>query len=156
MSPVFKQFVFLIFCAVLAKVEAGMPTEAREERIQKSGSLIKGRNAPLAKFFQKAFRFEAPVKKCIKDLRREDLYYATLNILEDFLLIYVSKKEGKIETAFINVPEFDNTNTFKYKIFANISNNDVKIEIRSKADSTKNLRNFEKRLRKRILLFAQK
>jgi hypothetical protein len=171
--------LFAFSAVSVANFEAGAPKDPVEEESERVGSIVKDKGALLYGVFnggkgaaggEKASQDKAPENEVneraqdsdrlrvtkpegVKAASRTDkLFDAALKVLGDFPLDIVDRSQGKIETVFMKVNDFDNTNTCTYKISIIIRNSkDLSVSVSSKEDSQARVRKHEEALKKRIL-----
>jgi hypothetical protein len=140
------------------------PVDCKEERIQKLGSIIKGKDSLLGGLFEKkSQKDEKPAESktvkpsgAEKTSRQEKLFDAAMEILKKFPLNKADRAGGNIETSLAKVSDFDSTMTCEYKINVGISDEgDLKVSVASKEDSKSRLKRHEESLKKQILQMAK-
>ncbi|MDR0942405.1 MAG: hypothetical protein LBM19_02185 [Holosporales bacterium] len=155
--------VVFITYATADDFKAEAPKDYKDKAKYGFGSLIKGKNAALRKYFDKKSdasseeKNEIKAEKTTKEVsKKEKLWHASLETLRDFPLELMDKKRWKIETEKVKVNQFDNTGECSYKIVITItSDTDVDVKATSNEDSKIRLKKHEETIKNKILAKAK-
>lgn len=161
----FGRSVFFACIALLTtgctnqKFKTEEPVDYKDNAKFGFGSLIKGEDATLRKYFLKnsTKENELTVEKVRADSSRDHIWNSALAILQDFPLEFMDKQSGKIETEKVRVKMFDTTETCTYKIRIKIINEkDVDVVVSSDEDSKPRLKKHAETIRSKILEASRK
>lgn len=125
--------------AIVFKAEA--PVDPEDQRKYGFGSILQNK-----KDFLK-------IKKTQEGSTKKDISWnAAVTVLNIFPIAYLNKESGTIKTEEVYVHEFDNTDSCKYRIVVNVSEDgDISVLVNSSDDSQTRLRKHEILIKNRIL-----
>ena len=145
--------IFMSGCAN-QEFKAEAPEYYRDNARYSFGSLIKGENASLKKYFGKSDEVnnELAVEKVSAKNPKDKLWNSAVIALKDFQIEFMDKKTGRITTGNAKVKAFDSTETCLYKIDVTLrSQNDVNVVVTSNEDSSIRLKKHADVIKARIL-----
>lgn len=146
--------MFLLSGCANQQFKAEEPVDYKDNARYGFGSLIKGENSVLNKYFNKSNTSsnELAVKKVSANSPKDKLWNAAIVALKDFPIEFMDKKSGRIETGAAKVRLFDNTETCSYTVSVMLrGSSDVDVVVRSAEDSAARLKKHAERVKSKIL-----
>ncbi len=124
--------------------KAEAPVDSEEERRYGFGSILE--NLQNEKNLLQVKKIQE------KSTKKEIAWSSTMTIVSIFPIAYLNKESGIIKTEEVYIHEFDNTDSCKYRIVVNISEDgEVSVLVSSTDDSQIRLRKHETLIKNRIL-----
>ena len=145
--------IFMSGCAN-QEFKAEAPEDYKDNARYGFGSLIKGENASLKKYFGKGNTQtnELAVEKVSSSNPKDKLWNSAIIALKDFQIESMDKRTGRITTEKARVKAFDSTETCLYKIDVTLrSTNDIDVVVTSSEDSMVRLKKHADVIKSRIL-----
>lgn len=156
----FKTFVFLLSLATFVsgcanqEFKAEAPEDYKDNAKYGFGSLIKGENSSLKKYFGKGSTAdnELAVEKLAEQNPKDRLWNSVVVTLRDFPIEFMDKRAGRISTGQAKVKLFDNTETCTYKIDITLRNaSNLNVVVTSNEDSPIRLKKHAETIKAKIL-----
>ncbi len=146
--------MFLLSGCANQQFKAEEPVDYKDNARYGFGSLIKGENSVLNKYFNKSNTSsnELAVEKVSANSPKDKLWNAAIVALKDFPIEFMDKKSGRIETGAAKVKLFDNTETCSYTVNVTLrGSSDVDVVVRSAEDSAVRLMKHVETVKSKIL-----
>ncbi|MBQ2177033.1 MAG: hypothetical protein II453_18940 [Alphaproteobacteria bacterium] len=135
--------------------KADVPEDYKDHARYGFGSLIKGENSSLKKYFGKSNTSDndlAVEKVYTSNNPQDKLWNSAIIALKDFQIEFMDKRHGRITTSKAKVKAFDSTETCLYKIDVTLrSANDINVVVTSAEDSAVRLKKHADVIKSRIL-----
>ncbi len=134
--------------------KAEVPEDYKDNARYGFGSLIKGENASLKKYFGRinASNNDLAVEKLSTANQKDKLWNSAVTVLKDFQIEFMDKKTGRITTGEAKVKAFDSTETCLYKVDVTLrSTTDINVVVISNEDSWVRLKKHAGTIKSKIL-----
>lgn len=138
--------------------KAAAPIDSEEENKYGFGSIWPNKEKFFSNLSAKKSQKDAkiPAKKVEnpqkKNLKKEHSWEAALTVLQSFPISYMNKESGIIKTDEAYVREFDKTDSCRYKVIVNISEEgETSVIVNSPDDSKTRLQKHEDLIKTRIV-----
>ncbi len=126
-------------------VNNSVPEDYKDNNRYGFGSLIKGKNAVLKKYFSEKESGNFNIEKSTEvNSEKDKVWTSAISVLKEFPFELMDKNNGVLETEYVKIKQFDSTNTCSYKIKIKIDNTGkYTVNILSRNDSGARLKSHE-------------